>query len=114
MQQLRVFGVHPQRPSSPAHSVELLLDLAPVGAARGSDGRIGVVVSLPARPYTRPESSARWFAVQSREALMRELFVEELKKVQGGGKPGRPWPPATTLACCEEGPDGCCVEPVEA
>ncbi len=41
---------------------------------------------------------------------MRELFVEELKKVQGGGKPGRPIPPATTMACCEESSSGCCIQ----
>ena len=40
---------------------------------------------------------------------MRELFIEDLKKVQGGGKP--PFPPCkccmpTTLACGEEA-NGC-------
>jgi len=41
---------------------------------------------------------------------MRPLFIEELKKVQGGNQVKRPpIPPATTLACCEEGPGGCCV-----
>ncbi|MDQ4025918.1 MAG: hypothetical protein M3217_10605 [Actinomycetota bacterium] len=37
---------------------------------------------------------------------MRELFVEELTAVAGGGCPPC-W--ETTMACCEEGPfDGCC------
>jgi len=40
---------------------------------------------------------------------MRELFINELKNVQGGGK--KPWPPCTcciptTLACGEEA-NGC-------
>lgn len=44
---------------------------------------------------------------------MRELFVEELKKVQGGThRPGHNPPKGcggiTTLACCEEGPCSCC------
>ena len=38
---------------------------------------------------------------------IRELFIEELADVQGGGLPpgdgGN-----TTMACCEEGPFGCC------
>lgn len=44
---------------------------------------------------------------------MRELFIEELEQVQGGGRP--PKGPCqcclpTTLACCEEQPpcDTCC------
>ncbi|HEV2755811.1 MAG TPA: hypothetical protein VG318_08550 [Actinomycetota bacterium] len=39
---------------------------------------------------------------------MRELFVEELATVTGGGGPcPECW--NTTMACCEEGPfDGCC------
>jgi hypothetical protein len=40
---------------------------------------------------------------------MRQLFVEELKKVEGGTKTEkseiRKW---TTLACCEEG-STCCI-----
>jgi hypothetical protein len=37
---------------------------------------------------------------------MRELFIEELTEVRGGGGPG---PGPTTDACCEEGPlDPCC------
>ncbi len=46
----------------------------------------------------------------------RELFIEELAEVHGGG----PDPLQalrdklgcceTTMACCEEGPDGCCNE----
>ena len=47
--------------------------------------------------------------------LIRELFIEELEAVQGGGpvedlirelKSGN-----TTMACCEEGSDGCCESP---
>jgi hypothetical protein len=46
---------------------------------------------------------------------MRELFIEELKQVRGGGKP--PKPPncgITTLACGEEAPpcDTCGPGPV--
>ena len=46
---------------------------------------------------------------------IRELFIEELEEVTGGGpvedlinklKPG-----PSTEACCEEGPDGCCYDP---
>jgi hypothetical protein len=49
---------------------------------------------------------------------IRELFIEELEQVSGGGpveelvrkiKDG--W--NTTEACCEEGPDGCCPSPFE-
>lgn len=48
---------------------------------------------------------------------IRELFIEELEQVNGGGpveeairkiKDG--W--NTTHACCEEGPDGCCPSPI--
>ena len=43
---------------------------------------------------------------------VRELFVEELAEVKGGG----PGPGGgccyTTMACCEEGPDGCCDLPI--
>jgi len=41
---------------------------------------------------------------------MKELFIEDLKKVKGSGGP-RPCPCChyTTLACCEEaGCDTCC------
>ncbi len=44
-----------------------------------------------------------------KEANVRELFIEELAEIHGGapgGIPGRPT--YTTLACCEEGPFGCC------
>lgn len=47
-----------------------------------------------------------------KKAKVRELFVEELADVRGGaagGTPGKPDRP-TTLACCEEGPFGCCGE----
>ena len=48
---------------------------------------------------------------------MRELFVEELKSVKGGGKPPKPpHPPGcggiTTLACCEEGECSSCCFPI--
>jgi hypothetical protein len=37
---------------------------------------------------------------------IRELFIEELAEVQGGAPAsGGPY---TTMACCEEGPFGCC------
>ena len=43
---------------------------------------------------------------------MRQLFVEELKKVEGGAKTEKNTEAMrrTTLACCEEGPkcDNCC------
>ena len=40
---------------------------------------------------------------------MQELFIEELAEVRGGAKGGIPGKPtATTMACCEEGPFGCC------
>ncbi len=50
-------------------------------------------------------------------AQVRELFIEELAQVQGGGpvedlirelKGGG----HSTMACCEEGPDGCCDDPI--
>lgn len=47
----------------------------------------------------------------NKETKIRELFVEDLAEVRGGapgGVPGRPGGTATTLACCEEGPFGCC------
>ncbi len=37
---------------------------------------------------------------------MRELFVEELETVAGGGGVANGL--QTTTACCEEGPFGCC------
>lgn len=44
----------------------------------------------------------------SRGSGIRELFIEELADVRGGGD-GCPTC-YTTQACCEEGPfDGCCV-----
>lgn len=51
----------------------------------------------------------------SKETKVRELFVEDLADVRGGapgGIPGRPGT-LTTLACCEEGPFGCCGMTVE-
>ncbi|MCP3137264.1 hypothetical protein [Pyxidicoccus xibeiensis] len=45
----------------------------------------------------------------------KELFVKDLARVQGGQgtdtcePPDMPRPPQTTLACCEEADDGCCV-----
>jgi len=37
---------------------------------------------------------------------IRELFIEELAEVQGGATSSEPG--LTTMACCEEGPFGCC------
>ena len=43
---------------------------------------------------------------------IRELFIEELVRVQGGGNTQDS--STTTLACCEEGPFGCCgQDPIE-
>lgn len=40
---------------------------------------------------------------------MRELFIEELEEVVGGQKlPNLGDHIQTTMACCEEGPFGCC------
>ena len=36
---------------------------------------------------------------------MRDLFIDELAAVQGGASADGPY---TTMACCEEGPFGCC------
>lgn len=49
------------------------------------------------------------------EPKVRELFVEELSEIRGGAPGGIPGKPgtATTLACCEEGPFGCCGTTVE-
>ncbi len=47
---------------------------------------------------------------------IRELFIEELEQVQGGGpiedliRDIKNGGGNTTHACCEEGPDGCCSE----
>ncbi|HEX2296545.1 MAG TPA: hypothetical protein VHN37_14720 [Actinomycetota bacterium] len=51
----------------------------------------------------------------SKETKVRELFVDELAEVRGGAKGGVPGKPdtVTTMACCEEGPFGCCGETVE-
>ena len=47
---------------------------------------------------------------------IKELFVKDMARVQGGQgttdtcePPEKPMPPNTTLACCEEADDGCCV-----
>ena len=42
---------------------------------------------------------------------MRELFIEELTKIQGGST--GPGGGNTTMACCEEGPFGCCNGPID-
>jgi hypothetical protein len=59
------------------------------------------------------------------EPMMRELFIDELASVAGGGPIEetleKVWPAPvtigdiksqlldnTTMACCEEGPDNCC------
>lgn len=43
---------------------------------------------------------------------IRELFVEELAEIRGGatvdGGTETTSCCVTTMACCEEGPDGCC------
>lgn len=50
----------------------------------------------------------------SETSQMRELFIDELTEVHGGGpvedlirelNGGN-----TTMACCEEGPDNCCSD----
>ena len=38
---------------------------------------------------------------------IRELFIEEMVQVQAGSATSSS-PAATTYACCEEGPFGCC------
>lgn len=37
---------------------------------------------------------------------IRELFIEELAQIQAGSANSSG--PYTTMACCEEGPFGCC------
>ena len=57
----------------------------------------------------------------SDEPMLRELFIDELAQVNGGGpvdevlglvpekfRPALP-PTETTMACCEEGSSGCCA-----
>jgi hypothetical protein len=41
---------------------------------------------------------------------VRELFIEELADIRGGSTGTNPLrdPCCTTMACCEEGPFGCC------
>ena len=47
------------------------------------------------------------------EPVIRELFIEELGRIQGGASTGE-FGNTTTMACCEEGPIGCCDQgPVE-
>ena len=48
---------------------------------------------------------------------IRELFIDELEQVNGGNPVKElvqqikdNW--NTTMACCEEGPDGCCPSPI--
>ena len=44
---------------------------------------------------------------------IRELFIEELVRVQGGAAYTQD-SGTTTMACCEEGPVGCCEQdPIE-
>jgi hypothetical protein len=38
---------------------------------------------------------------------IRELFIEELAGIHAGA-PANSGPGYTTMACCEEGPFGCC------
>jgi hypothetical protein len=42
----------------------------------------------------------------SKSVKIRELFIEELAEVHAGGPPGGGG--YSTMACCEEGPFGCC------
>jgi hypothetical protein len=46
---------------------------------------------------------------------IRELFIDELTEVQGGGPVDelirKLKDQDSTMACCEEGPDGCCDSP---
>ena len=37
---------------------------------------------------------------------IRELFIEDLVQIKGGAASSEPC--CTTMACCEEGPFGCC------
>ena len=51
--------------------------------------------------------------------MIRELFIEELAEVHGGGPvedliDSLRDDQATTMACCEEGSDGCCAGPTPA
>ncbi|HWL66508.1 MAG TPA: hypothetical protein VNP73_11085 [Actinomycetota bacterium] len=45
---------------------------------------------------------------------LRELFIEELAEVRAGSSQGGG---NTTMACCEEGPFGCCdilpIDPID-
>ena len=40
------------------------------------------------------------------DTAIRELFIEELAEVHAGATASDPG--YTTMACCEEGPFGCC------
>ncbi|WP_257454686.1 hypothetical protein [Archangium lipolyticum] len=52
-------------------------------------------------------------ANEKKTKKIKELFVQDLARIQGGrgetAKPSVMMPPNTTLACCEEANDGCCV-----
>lgn len=43
-----------------------------------------------------------------RTSGIRELFIEELASIQGGSLMLSESGGNTTMACCEEGPFGCC------
>ncbi|HYI44739.1 MAG TPA: hypothetical protein VE174_04665 [Actinomycetota bacterium] len=43
---------------------------------------------------------------------IRELFIEELANIQGGSAAASSDGGNTTMACCEEGPFGCCETPI--
>lgn len=44
---------------------------------------------------------------------VRELFIEELAQIQGGSSAASSDNGNTTMACCEEGPFGCCDGPID-
>lgn len=44
--------------------------------------------------------------VTTKSPKVRELFIEELAQVHAGAVQSEPG--YTTMACCEEGPFGCC------
>ena len=45
--------------------------------------------------------------VTTESPKIRELFIEELAQIQAGASSSS-GPCCTTMACCEEGPFGCC------
>ncbi len=66
-------------------------------------------------PAPRPTEGEHTMKTTKTKTI-KELFVKDLARVQGGQgagdtcePPHKPMPPNTTLACCEEADDGCCV-----